>query len=133
MNSDSDLICHRTGRHEYGRFFAEQSRNFGLQFRDGRVNIDNVVTHLGLCHDFSHFSGGTGDSVASQVDHVGRHFFHSQVPRILNEWRAYHSADRPARGQLLPLAAVSHGLYDDQNSSQNMGLSGKSIPDLNSI
>lgn len=68
VNADADLVGHRAGGHEDGRFFAEDFGGEFLKAVAGGIDVDHVVADFGGGDELPHGGRGAGDGVGAKVD-----------------------------------------------------------------
>ncbi len=76
VQADADLVGHGAGGHKQCGFFAEDFGGELLQAVAGGIDVDDVVTDVGIGDRLAHFGRGAGDGVGAEVDrsHEGSGF-----------------------------------------------------------
>ena len=70
MGKHCDQVGHRAARHESAGFLVQALGGHRFELLHGRVAVARVVAEGGLAHRLEHRFGGTGEGVASEIDHV---------------------------------------------------------------
>src|SRR5687768_10559155 len=78
---DGDLVSHRPGRHEEGRFFFKNFSGAFLQSIRSWIFTEDVVTDLSLSHRRAHSVGRFCNGIASEVDHKEYQLFGGGIRR----------------------------------------------------
>ena len=77
VDAHAELVAHRAGGDEEGRFFAEHAGDSLFEAADGRVFAEDVVAHFGGGHGGAHAGCGASYGIAAEVDrrlHLGFSF-----------------------------------------------------------
>ena len=70
MNTDGYLIGHHPAGHKDRGLFAHERRVAVLEFIDGGVFAESVVTHRSARHRLTHSRGRSRDRVGAKIDEL---------------------------------------------------------------